>query len=62
MKYFVQICLNFINLNQDLNLCLGQVQYATSVDSTASAGTVLVFSINNASNFIHFTCLRVVCR
>ena len=30
--------------------------------STAYPGTVLVFSIINSSNFIHFTCLRVVSR
>ena len=30
--------------------------------STASPGTVLVFSIINSSSFIHFTCLRVVYR
>ena len=30
--------------------------------STACPGTVLVFSIINSSNFIHFTCLRVVSR
>ena len=59
----VTLCnmLNFIYFYMDFNLCSQQVNMQLC-GSTTSPGTVLVFSIIITSNFIHFTCLRVVYR
>ena len=62
--YVVTLCkmLNFIIFLHGLKLVFRTSQYATMWLPLHGSGTVLVFSIINSSNFIHFTCLRVVSR
>ena len=62
--YVVTLCkmLNFIIFLHGLKLVFRTSQYATMWLPLHGPGTVLVFSIINSSNFIHFTCLRVVSR
>ena len=50
--------LNFSNCNQDLNLCSGQVNMQLCGFHCIPGYSISVFY----SNFIHFTCLRVVYR
>ena len=54
----VTLCnmLNFINFNQDLNLCSGQVNMQLCGFHCIPGYSISV----STSNFIHFTCLHVV--
>ena len=57
----VTLCnrLNFIYFNMELNLCPGQVNMQLCGFHCIPGYSI---SVINASNFIHFTCLRVVYR
>ena len=62
--YVVTLCKMFklYNISTWTYPCVQDKSICNYVATTASPGTVLVFSIINSRNFIHFTCLRVVSR